>query len=158
MGVHERDENRGNVEELRRETRVGVQAVLCGRLEKSCVMESSEPDGARQCLNVGQEGIVEKRNRTLFEQQRAAGATVSTWQYCKNHSMIRHDQAGGERRGGRWLPQRAPWGLGGLPIDSERISWRRTQRRSRGRKLLPLEPAIQVRGYARPVRAALFVS
>ena len=35
IGVDKRDENRGSVEELRRETREGVQTVLCGCLEKS---------------------------------------------------------------------------------------------------------------------------
>jgi hypothetical protein len=99
------------------------------------------------------------RNRTLFEQQRAAGDNNFDVAILQESQHDTPRPAGGERRGGKRLTHRAPRVLvGGLPIDSERISWRRTQRRSRGRKLLPLEPSVQVRGYARPVRAALFVS
>src|SRR5712691_2005336 len=86
FGVDERDQNRGDGEQLRREARENVQAVVCGCLEKSCIMESSEPDGACQCVIVGQEVIAEKRSRTLSDEQRMVPDTVLTRQYCKNHS------------------------------------------------------------------------
>jgi hypothetical protein len=76
FGVDERDQNRGNGEQLGREARETVQAVVCWCLEKSCLMESSEPDGARQCVIVGQEGIAEKRSRTPSDEQRAVTDTV----------------------------------------------------------------------------------
>ena len=84
FGVDERDQNRGNAEHLRREARENVQAVVYGCLEKSCIMESSEPDGACQCVIVSQEVIAEKRSRTLSDEQRMVPDTVSTRQYCKN--------------------------------------------------------------------------
>src|SRR4029077_17757753 len=46
FGVDERDQNRGNGEQLRRKARKSVQAVVRWCLEKSCIMEGSKPDGA----------------------------------------------------------------------------------------------------------------
>jgi hypothetical protein len=65
VDVDERDQNRGNAEKLSGKTREGIEPVFCRCIEESCVVERSEPDGARQCLLVGQEGDDEKRIPTL---------------------------------------------------------------------------------------------
>ena len=59
--VDERDQNRGNAQELCGETREGIQPVFCRCIEESCVVERGEPDRARQCLVFGQEADEEKR-------------------------------------------------------------------------------------------------
>jgi hypothetical protein len=88
-------------------------------------MESSEPDGACQRVIVGQVVIAEKRSRTLSDEQRMVPDTVSTRQYCKNHSKQGRLRPRGERLT-ECAARRAPKGPGGSPIDSERVSRRGT--------------------------------
>jgi len=65
VDVDERDHDRGNAQELSGETREGIQPVFRRCIEESCIVERGEPDGARQCLLIGQEGNKEKRIPTL---------------------------------------------------------------------------------------------
>jgi hypothetical protein len=86
VDVNERDQNGGNAQELSSQTREGIQPIFCRCIEEARIVERSEPDGARQCLLVGQEGNEEKRIPTLK-------STVTRWRsYSYDEGTLQESQ------------------------------------------------------------------